>query len=83
MELLIFLKLIHFLNAVLLKTLNYFLKDTFEDHGVCLIFFFFFLIPFLSSDTEEDLNLLCKELKPLCMQVWVEPHNQKVVGNDE
>lgn len=40
----IILKHIHFLNTVPLKTLNFFLKNTFEDRGICLILFTLFWV---------------------------------------
>lgn len=39
------LKLIHFLNAVSLKTLYFFL-NTFEDHDICLTDFVCFVVGF-------------------------------------
>lgn len=58
------------MNAVPLKTLNYVLKDNFEHRGDWL-FLYFFKYHSYHQMQEQDLNLLWKEVKPLCMQVYV------------
>lgn len=59
----IFLKLIHSLNAVPLNPLNYFLNGTSEGDGI-LFLFFFYIIPIIEC-VRDFKSVLVERIKPI------------------